>query len=69
MPLMHHNELRVNSDQFTEDTFGIWHDQGWTLGPHPDTDPDDDSVVPRVLPAPEPKASDPDVAPTPKKKD
>lgn len=50
MALMHHPILRVNSDQFTADTFPIHAESGWVEGPHPDTDPDDDRPVPAVLP-------------------
>ncbi len=56
--LMHHNGLRVNSDQFTEETIDIWREQGWAIGPHKDSDPDDPRPVPAVLPEPEPEPDD-----------
>jgi len=61
MALMHHNDIRANAQAPDDDAqMAVLHDNGWRAGPHKDTDPDDDSPVPRVLPAadpePEPKA-------------
>ena len=58
MVLIHHNGLRVNSE-VPDDTVDIWREQGWYGGLHKDTDPDDDSPVPRVLP----EVEDPEPAP------
>jgi hypothetical protein len=69
MALMHHNELRVNAPApESGEVLDIWREQGWRAGPHKDTDPDDDTAVPRVLPAvepePEPDDTEDDHAPT-----
>ena len=60
MALMHHNGLRVNAE-VGEGTVEIWREQGWASGLHKDTDPDDDSAVPRVLP---PVEDEPEGPPT-----
>ena len=55
MALMHHNELRVNAlAPESDEVLDIWREKGWKAGPHRDTDRDDDTAVPRVLPEPEP---------------
>ncbi len=48
MALIHHNDLRVNSE-VPDDTVEIWREHGWKSGPHKDSDPDDHSAVPLVL--------------------
>ena len=68
MALMHHNKLRVNKPApESDEVMAIWREQGWASGPHKDTDPDDDTAVPRVLPEPEPDA-EPGPAPAKKNK-
>lgn len=63
MALIHHNGLRVNADVPAEpDQMEVLRESGWTLGPHRDTDPDDPSPIPRVLPAPDPDAPNPPAA-------
>ena len=58
MALIHHNGLRVNKD-VPDDTVDIWRDQGWTKGLHKDSDPDDLTPEPRVLPAAEDEEPEP----------
>lgn len=54
MALMHHDVLRVNALAPADDeVLDIWRERGWAAGAHKDTDPDDDSAIPRVLPEPE----------------
>lgn len=64
MTLIHHPTLRVNSS-VPDDTVEIWIQQGWQIGPHPDSDPDDDRAIPHVLGAPdeEPPSPFPDPMP------
>jgi hypothetical protein len=51
MALIHHNALRVNAlVPDDDDQMVVLHESGWRQGPHKDTDPDDPSRVPRVLP-------------------
>jgi len=54
MALIHNNKLRVNSE-VPDDAVDIWRENGWAGGLHKDSDPDDLSPVPRVLPEPEPE--------------
>ena len=56
MALIHHPDLRVNSNvPDDDDVIEIWVQRGWVAGPHPDTDPDNTwSDPPAVLPLPEP---------------
>ena len=58
MVLIHHLTLGVNSEVPAE-TLDIWSEHGWESGLHPDSDPDDDSRVPRVVPVPEPAVPEP----------
>ncbi len=67
MALMHHNDLRVNSE-VADDTVDIWRESGWKSGKHKDSDPDDDSDIPRVLPAADPEP-EPEPAPVAKTAD
>ncbi len=51
MALIHHNGLRVNVlAPDDDDQMAVFRESGWAKGPHKDTDPDDPSPIPRVLP-------------------
>lgn len=56
MALMHHNGLRVNALAPESDVvMDIWREAGWTSGKHKDTDPEDLTDIPRVLPEEDPE--------------
>lgn len=66
MALVHHNDLRVNAE-VADSTVDHYRELGWKSGKHKDTDPEDYSPVPRVLPLLDPPSDDPDpVKATPK---
>jgi hypothetical protein len=58
MAQIHHNGLRVNA-VVPDETVDIWREQGWSTGLHKDSDPDDHSPAPVVLPAAEPEPPPP----------
>lgn len=60
MALIHHNELRVNVPAPEDaDQMAVYYESGWRKGPHKDTDPDDPSAVPAVLPVADPEPEPP----------
>jgi hypothetical protein len=55
MAVIHHNALRVNAVVSDDaDQLAVLRDSGWAKGLHKDSDPDDRTAAPRVLPAADP---------------
>jgi hypothetical protein len=57
--IIHHNGLRRNAEVPDNVDLDVYRESGWAKGPHKDSDPDDPSSLPRVLPLPESETETP----------